>query len=83
MVIKILTGLGKRVKDLSETLNRDGKQKKKNQSEMNNSITEIKNTLDGINSRLKEAEEWISNLGDKAMELIQTEQQKEKNNFKK
>ena len=27
---------------------------------MNNTITEIKNTLEGTNSRITEAEEWIS-----------------------
>ena len=29
---------------------------------MNNIITEIKNTLEGINSRITVAEEWISEL---------------------
>ena len=29
---------------------------------MNNTITEIKNTLEGTNSRITEAEEWISKL---------------------
>ena len=32
---------------------------------MNNTITEIKNTLEGINSRITEAEEQISELEDK------------------
>ena len=48
MIIKIFTGLEKRVKDISETLNNEIKE---NQSEMKNTISEIKNTLDGINSR--------------------------------
>ena len=51
--IKILIGLGERVEDIRETLK---KNIKKNQSMMN-TINEIKNTLDGINSRLEEAEE--------------------------
>ena len=29
---------------------------------MNNTIAKIKNTLEGINSRITEAEEWISEL---------------------
>ena len=29
---------------------------------MNNTITEIKNTLEGINSRITESKEWISEL---------------------
>ena len=32
---------------------------------MDNAITEIKNTLEGINSRVTEAEEWISELEDR------------------
>ena len=65
MVIKILTGLEKRVEDISETLNNEIK---KNQSEMKNTINEIKNTLDGINNRVDEAEESISDLKGKVME---------------
>lgn len=56
-VTKILTGLEKRMEYLSETLKEIYIYKKKNQSEMKNSIIEIKNTLDRISSRLEEAEE--------------------------
>ena len=35
---------------------------------MNNTITEIKNTLEGIISRIIEAEEWISKLEDRMVE---------------
>ena len=62
MVIKILTGLEKRMEDPNKTLNKERENIKKNQSEMKNSITEIKNTQDGINSRLGETEEHISHL---------------------
>ena len=41
---------------------------KKNQSEMENTVTTTKNTLEGINSRLDEAEDWIGNLEDKGAE---------------
>ena len=34
----------------------------KNQGEMKNTISEIKNILEGITSRLDEAENWISEL---------------------
>ena len=37
----------------------------------------------GFNSKVDEAEETISELADKRMELTQTKPQKEKNNFKK
>ena len=45
---------------------------------MNNTITEIKNTLEGINSRINEAEEQISELEDRMVEIIAVEQNKEK-----
>ena len=45
---------------------------------MNNTITEMKNTLDGINSRITEAEEWISDLKDRVVEFTAVEQNKEK-----
>ena len=45
---------------------------------MNNTINEIKNSLEGINSRITEAEERISDLEDKRAEITTTEWNKEK-----
>ena len=45
---------------------------------MNNTKNEIKNSLEGINSRITEAEEQISDLEDKIVEITTTEQNKEK-----
>ena len=45
---------------------------------MNNTITEVKNTLEGINNRITEAEERISELKDKMVEITAEEQNKEK-----
>ena len=45
---------------------------------MNNAITEMKNTLEGINSRVTEAEERISDLEDRMVEITAMEQNKEK-----
>ena len=45
---------------------------------MNNTINEIKNSLEGINSRIDEAEERISDLENKIVEITTTEQDKEK-----
>jgi len=42
---------------------------KKHQSIMNNAITEIKNTLEGTNSRITEAEERISEVEDRMVEI--------------
>ena len=45
---------------------------------MNNTITEMKTTPEGINSRITEAEEWISNMEDRMVEFTAAEQNKEK-----
>ena len=37
--------------------------------QMNNTIIEIKNTLEGINSRISEAKEQISELEDRMVEI--------------
>ena len=50
--------------------------KQKNWLELKSTITEMKNTLEGINSKLGDTE-GISNPEDR-MEIIQSEQQKEK-----
>ena len=45
---------------------------------MNNTVTEMQNTLEGINSRITEAEERISDLEDRMVEFTAVEQNKEK-----
>ena len=45
---------------------------------MNNTITEIKNTLEGTNSRISEAEEWINELENRMLEVTEAEENKEK-----
>ena len=45
---------------------------------MNNTITKIKNTLEGTNRRITEAEEWISELEDRMLEMTAEEQNKGK-----
>ena len=44
----------------------------------NNTINEIKNSLEGVNSRITEAEEQISDLEDKILEITAAELNKEK-----
>ena len=39
---------------------------------------EINNSLEGINSRITDEEEWISDLEDKIVEITTTEQNKER-----
>lgn len=38
---------------------------KEDSIELNNTVTEIKNTLEGMNSRLDDTEKWISELKEK------------------
>ena len=45
---------------------------------MNNTITEKKNTLVGINSRINKAEEQISDLEERMVKITTTEQNQEK-----
>ena len=45
---------------------------------MNSTITEMKNTLEGINSRITEAEEQISDPEDRMVEFTAMEQNKQK-----
>ena len=46
---------------------------------MNNMITEMKNTLEGMNSRINEWEEWVSELKDRLMEITTVEQNNNNN----
>ena len=45
---------------------------------MNNAINEIKNTLEGTNSRIVEAEDRISEVEDRMVEINESERKKEK-----
>ena len=58
--------------------NKDLEEIKKSQYIMNNTINEIKNTLEGTNSRITEAEEdRISEVEDRMMEISKAERKKE------
>jgi len=45
---------------------------------MNNAVNEIKNTLEGTNSRITEAEDRISEVEDRIVEINESERKKEK-----
>ena len=45
---------------------------------MNNAITEIKNTLEGNNSIITEAEDRMSEVEDRTVEINEAERKKEK-----
>ena len=68
-IVKMIQDLGKRMeakiekmqemfnKDLEDLKNKHLEELKNKQTEMNSTITEMKNTLEGINGRITEAEE--------------------------
>ena len=78
MIVKMIQNLGNRMEKLEETFNKDLEELKSKQTEMNNTINEIKNSLEGINSRITEAEERINDLENKIVEITTTEENKEK-----
>ena len=78
MIVRMIRNLGNRMEKIQETFNKDLEELKSKETMMNNTISEIKNSLDGINSRLTEAGEWITDLDDKIVEITTAEQNKEK-----
>ena len=63
--------------NLQETLSKEIQNIKLKQ-EMQNTITEIKNSLEAANSRIQEAEERISKVEDRLEEITDAEQKREK-----
>ena len=45
---------------------------------MKNTIIEMKSTPEGLNSKLKDKEKWISELEDRVVEITDSEQKKRK-----
>jgi len=62
-----------RIEKMQEMFTKDLSEIKKGQLIMSNRITEIKNTLEGINSRITEAEDRISEVEDKIAEIDEVE----------
>ena len=56
------------IEKIQEMINKDTEDQKNKQTVMNNIISEMKNILEGINSRITETEEWISELEDRMVE---------------
>lgn len=57
MIINKLTGIKKTKEELKSDFNKETENLKKNDSEMKNSTNVLKNALEGINSKLEDAEE--------------------------
>ena len=74
MIVKMTKNLENKMEKIQESINTDLEELKNKHT--NNTITEIKNTLERINSRIFEAEEQISKLEDKVVEITSEEQNK-------
>ena len=72
----MIKSLENKMQKMQESINKDLEELKYKHT--NNSVTEIKNTLEGINSRMSEAGEEISDLEDKMVEITSEEQNKVK-----
>ena len=59
--------------ELSENINKELENIKKDQSEMKNAIPQMKPSLEVLNSRV-DTEEWISKLDERLEEITQAEQ---------
>ena len=57
MIVKMIKNLKTKTEKMQESINKDLEELKNKHTETNNRITEIKNILEGINSRISEAEE--------------------------
>ena len=57
MIVKMIKNLENKMEKMQESINKDLEEVRNKHTETNNRITEIKNTLEGINSRISEAEE--------------------------
>ena len=64
MIVKMIKNLENKMEKMQKSINKGLKEWKNKHTETNKTITEIKNTLEGINSKISEAEEWISELED-------------------
>ena len=76
MIVKKIKNLEHKMEKMQELINKDLEELKNKHT--NNTITEIKNILEGTSSRKSEAEERISELEDKMVEITSEEQNKAK-----
>ena len=57
LIIKMIKNPENKLEKMQESINKDLGELKNKHTETKNTITEMKNTLEGINSRISEAEE--------------------------
>ena len=71
MIVKLIKNLENKMEKIQESINKDLEELKNKHIETNKIIIEIKNTPEGINSRISEVNEQISELEDKMLERKQ------------
>ena len=76
MMVKMIKNLENKMEKMKESINKDLEELKNKHT--NNTITKIKNILEGTSSRKSEAEERISELEDKMVEITSEKQNKVK-----
>ena len=57
MIVKMIKNFESKMEKMQESINKDLEELKNKYAETNNTITEIKTPLEGINSRISEGEE--------------------------
>ena len=79
MIVKMIKNLESKMEKMQESINKDLEQLKNKHAETNNTITEIKNTIEGINRRISEADILSSSeMEDKMVEINESERKQEK-----
>ena len=73
-----INSLETRIEKMQEMFNKDLDEIKKSQIIKNNAITKIKSTLEGMNSRMTDAEDRMSEVEDRMVEINESERKKEK-----
>ena len=77
MMGKRIQNLGNRMEKIQEKFNKDLEELQSKKTVINNTVLEIKNTLEGINSRITEAEKQVGDLEEKIVEITTAQQNKE------
>ena len=81
-MLKMMQDIGNKLEammdNLRETLTKEIQDIKLKQEEIQNTITEIKNSGEAANSRIQEAEERISEVEDRLVEMTDAEQKRER-----
>ena len=74
----MIKNLENRMYKMQKSINKGLEVLKNKHTDTNNPITEVKNTLGRISSRIFEAEEWISELEDKMVNINERNQREHK-----